>query len=423
VKIKPVVNLFIKITLMKTRFTIHALLFYFILVNTYAQVPQAIPYQAVARNNAGELITNQSVSLMFSIHDSTLTGTVVYRETHNATTNALGLFTVNIGQGTPVTGTFISIDWGTNSKFIQVEMDTAGGSTYTDMGTQQMLSVPYALNAGNVNWNKAGSVIYNANNGNVGIGTPSPASSAQLEVSSTNKGFLLPRMTVAERNAINNPVAGLQIWCIDCNQLQVYDGTVWQNITHIEANFPSVTICSQEWADKNLDVATYRNGDPIPQVTDPAAWGTLTTGAYCYYNNDSATYGPLYGKLYNWFAVNDPRGLAPEGWHIPSDAEWGQLEACLGGALVAGGALKATGVFWNSPNTGATNSSGFTSLPGGYRSFDGLFNFIGNYGDWWSSTQFNATNARDRYMSYNNSNLSGSNLNKNYGLSVRCIRD
>ena len=82
-----------------------------------------------------------------------------------------------------------------------------------------------------------------------------------------------------------------------------------------------VSICSQTWMFKNLNVDRYRNGDPIPNVTDPAIWAGLTTGAYCYYNNDSATYAVVYGKLYNWYAVNDPRGLAPEGWHVPSDVE------------------------------------------------------------------------------------------------------
>ena len=91
---------------------------------------------------------------------------------------------------------------------------------------------------------------------------------------------------------------------------------------------PSITICNQVWMLKNLDVSTYRNGDPIPQVTDPTTWVGLTTGAWCYYNNDPAN-GAIYGKLYNWYAVNDPRGLAPTGWHVPSDAEWTELSTCL----------------------------------------------------------------------------------------------
>ena len=119
-------------------------LFACIILQTNAQAPSAIPYQAVARNVSGSLVTNQSVSLRFTIHDGTATGTTVYKETQTATTNALGLFIVNIGQGTPVTGTFSAINWSSGSKFTQVEIDITGGTIYVDMGTQQMLSVPYA---------------------------------------------------------------------------------------------------------------------------------------------------------------------------------------------------------------------------------------------------------------------------------------
>src|SRR5450759_1177427 len=170
---------------------------------------------------------------------------------------------------------------------------------------------------------------------------------------------------------------------------------------------PSVTICTQVWMLKNLDVSTYRNGDLIPKVTDPTAWSALTTGAWCWYNNDSATNASTYGKLYNWYAVNDPRGLAPTGWHVPSDAEWTTLSTCLGGNAVAGGAMKETGTtHWTSPNTGATNSSGFTGLPGGYRNNDGSFNNVGNFGYWWSSTELNTTDAWYRNLYYNGGNIS-----------------
>jgi hypothetical protein len=116
--------------------------------NSYAQAPQGIPYQAVARNSGGAILASTIVGVRFTIRDSVTSGTIIYRETHNVTTTAQGMFSVNVGQGTPVSGTFTSIKWGTNAKFLQVEIDPAGGSSYTDMGTQQMMSVPYALNAG-----------------------------------------------------------------------------------------------------------------------------------------------------------------------------------------------------------------------------------------------------------------------------------
>ena len=115
-----------------------------------AQAPQAIPYQAAARNSAGVVLPNKTIGLRFTVHDATATGTVVYKETQNAVTNAIGMFIVNIGQGTAVTGTFSAINWGSGGKFMQVEFDsTATGSRYLDLGTQQLMSVPYALNSGN----------------------------------------------------------------------------------------------------------------------------------------------------------------------------------------------------------------------------------------------------------------------------------
>src|ERR1035437_5498763 len=202
-------------------------------------------------------------------------------------------------------------------------------------------------------------------------------------------------------------------------------GTAYGNEVSFTTSATEVTICSQVWKVKNLDVSTYRNGDPIPQVTDPTAWVALTTGAWCWYNNDSATNASTYGKLYNGYSVNDPRGLAPTGWHVPSDAEWTTLSTCLGGDAVAGGAMKETGTtHWTSPNTGATNSSGFTGLPGGYRANPGIFTTVGNYGFWWSSTAYVTTNLWYRYLSYNDGTIFKDWLfNKQFGFSVRCLRD
>jgi uncharacterized protein (TIGR02145 family) len=174
---------------------------------------------------------------------------------------------------------------------------------------------------------------------------------------------------------------------------------------------------------KNLDVAFYRNGDPIPQVTDATAWAALTTGAWCYYNNDP-TQGNKYGKLYNWYAVNDPRGLAPQGWHVPSDAEWTTLETTLGGSSVAGGKMKEAGTLnWTTPNTSSTNESGFAGLPGGFRFSGGTFSSIGEVGYWWSSTEYNTGNAWYRGLGCNYGYVSSGNYNKVGGFSVRCLRD
>ena len=196
-------------------------------------------------------------------------------------------------------------------------------------------------------------------------------------------------------------------------------------ITDIDGNvYNTVTIGTQTWMVENLKTTKYRNGDAIPNVTVDASWAALTTGAYCWYNNDAATFKATYGALYNWYAVADSRKIAPTGWHVPTDAEWTTLTTYLGGVSVAGGKLKETGTsHWISPNTGATNSSGFTAFPGGSRYADGTSSFIGASGYWWSSSEGSSTNAWYRYMNPINSSVYRSNYNKYYGFSVRCLRD
>ncbi|MGB4849267.1 MAG: fibrobacter succinogenes major paralogous domain-containing protein [Saprospiraceae bacterium] len=261
----------------------------------------------------------------------------------------------------------------------------------------------------------------------VGIGTTNPVSSAQLDVVSTTSGVLLPRMTQDQRDAIINPIAGLMIWCNNCvapaGELQVYNGEKWTNMIGGTSPSGTTTICGMICDVKNLNVDRYRNGDPIPKVSNNSVWDTLTTGAYCYFNNDSATYAATYGKLYNWFALNDPRGLAPEGWHIPSDDEWTAIATCLGGGAIAGGPMKEAGyAHWSPPNAGATNSSGFTGLPGNNRSGSGGFITPFLQGYWWSSTPTGSA-AYYRDLNYFNDDLHSGTLNKQSGLSVRCFRD
>ena len=184
-----------------------------------------------------------------------------------------------------------------------------------------------------------------------------------------------------------------------------------------------ITIGTQVWESTNLDVTTYRDGTPIPEVTDPTAWASLTTGAWCYYNNDPANEG-TYGKLYNWYAVNDPRGLAPEGYHVPTVAEWTSLIDYLGGEDVAGGKMKSTGtLLWLSPNTAATNESGFSGLPGGGRNDGGTFAGVGRGATYWSSSLHSKENALICFLGNDNGHQGRLNFNRRYGFSVRCLRD
>jgi uncharacterized protein (TIGR02145 family) len=184
-----------------------------------------------------------------------------------------------------------------------------------------------------------------------------------------------------------------------------------------------ITIGTQTWTKCNLDVTTYRDGTPIPQVTDPAVWSGLTTGAWCYYNNDPSN-NAIYGKLYNWYAVSDPRGLAPIGYHVPTDAEWTTLTTYLGGTPVAGEKMKETGLcHWASPNFYATNTSNFTGLPGSNRGFNGTFNPIGITGNWWSSSEVTSFAAESLTLNYSVSTAIRGGAFKYYGFSVRLIKD
>lgn len=191
----------------------------------------------------------------------------------------------------------------------------------------------------------------------------------------------------------------------------------------IEGNvYSTVAIGFQIWMAENLRTTSYANGDPIPNVTN-SQWSNLTTGAWAHYNNDSQYENP-YGKLYNWYTVNDPRNVCPVGWHVPTDAEWTVLTDYLGGQNVAGGKMKSTGTqYWQSPNTDATNESGFSGLPGGGRGNDGSFYGIGDGGGWWSSTEFNTSNAWGRDLYYYIGNVNRNPYSKGNGFSVRCLRD
>ncbi len=190
----------------------------------------------------------------------------------------------------------------------------------------------------------------------------------------------------------------------------------------------TVDINGQIWDKCNLNVSNYRDGTPIHQATSDADWlnkGLNQIGAWCYVNNDPLT-EPIYGKLYNWYAANNiiNGGIAPLGKHIPTNAEWDALTTFLGGTFVAGGKLKETGLcHWLSPNTDATNSSGWTGLPAGYRYFNGTFFYIGNFGFWWGSSENDTTIGWPRALEYTSGNFGIEYNGKEVGYSIRCIKD
>ena len=343
-----------------------------------AQSPNAFSYQAVARASNGDQIANQAVSFRISILQDSISGSSVYSETHSATTNKYGLVNLQIGNGTSGND-FTAINWANGPYFVKVEMDASGGTTYAETGTSQLLSVPYALAAGEL-------LLYRDGK--------------------SYKTYLKD----------DGGYAGL----VNIEVEQPFDTT--PTVTDADENvYGTVKIGNQVWLTENLRTTKYNDGSDIPLVTDGTAWSNLDTSGYCWYNNDSAANAQTYGALYNWYTVNTNK-LCPSGWHVPTDTEWTVLTDYLGG--LAGGRLKETGTaHWNDPNTDAINDSKFTALPGSLRDYAGIFYGIGYDGNWWSATEYDVGNAWYRYVSYGSSHGYRSYDYKESGFSVRCLRD
>ena len=395
---------------MKKLYTLLALVLTLI---TFAQAPQGFNYQATVRNSSGDLVVNQNVNFKFNVMLNSQTSVPVFSETHYVPTDDLGQVNLVIGQGTATTGTFSTINWGTGNYYLGIELNTGAG--YVAMGTTQLLSVPYAL--------------YANSSGNTQAATPNLASVLAVNNGANNSQIKnLADPTDAQDAATKGYID---------TQLQTQISTLQAQIIALQnaitAPLPNVTIGTQVWSSTNLEVNTYRDGTIIPHVTDPTAWAGLTTGAWCYYNNDTAN-GVVYGVLYNWYAVagihdTDPntpnKTLAPQGWHIPNNLEWNTLINYLGGLSVAGGKMKEIGTsHWFSPNTGATNISGFTALPNGLRVWnDGGFLLMGAYGHCWSIDEYNLDFS---YAMFNFSDTQNSNLGETQklnGAAVRCVKD
>lgn len=188
--------------------------------------------------------------------------------------------------------------------------------------------------------------------------------------------------------------------------------------------YSTIKIGNQWWMSENLKTTSFRNGEDIPKVAGSGDWAATGEAAYCNYANDSVN-PEVYGRLYNWYATVDGRKICPEGWHVPNNDNWTTLIEFLGGEEVAGGKLKQSGTeYWNSPNTDATNESGFAALPGGVRSpLSGFFAGLGTTGSWWSTSVQNANYSFVWGLTSASGTVSNYDLNKHSGLSVRCVKD
>jgi len=210
-----------------------------------------------------------------------------------------------------------------------------------------------------------------------------------------------------------------------CNKNETLtDPLTYGSVSDAEGNvYKTTSIGSQTWMAENLRSIKLTDGTVIPLVTDNNTWSNLTTPARSYYSNDSVNGKGRYGGLYNWYTVQTNK-LCPAGWHVPSDAEFITLATSLGVDSLAGGKLKESGsINWFIPNTYATNSTGFSALPYGYRYYNGSYQNLGYSGNWWSSSEYSTASARYFYLVYNKGNTGRNNIDKQYGLSVRCIKN
>ena len=220
--------------------------------------------------------------------------------------------------------------------------------------------------------------------------------------------------------------------------IQGYSFVQGSPVTEIDGNtYPTIiTSCGQTWMQKNLTAGHYRNGNAIANITSSPLWSILTTPAWCWYKNDSIAYS-AYGRLYNWFAATDIRGIAPVGWHIPTNSDWKKLIKCIDPnadtscqscitSYSAGGAMKESGLLhWANPNVVTTLRSGFNALPGGYR-YAGMsidFTDITAFGYWWSTSEYSPTNASNFQLFNYDSIVVQNNYSKYLGYSVRCVKD
>ncbi len=398
---------------------LHFIFFWVMSIGLWSQAQQGIPYQAVMRNADGTVISNAVVTLTFKIHDVAATGEVVYEETHAVTSNSQGLVSMNVGSGTVVTGAFDNINWGAGNKFLQVIMNAGNGNV--DLGTQQMMSVPYALYAEDVSVRVSltGDSLFIGDQVSIVLGV----SAANLVSSSNYGSVLLPGNTTCQNEFISVTGCGGQ------DSLLYYDR--YYSLTEIGG---------QCWFAENLATDKYSNGDLLGQDVplspqDNLNWMNATTGMYSIANG-SMLNDELYGKLYNWYAAVDGRGVCPIGWHTPSDCEWMFLEKSVGVILSdleltgnrggnAGNALKSN-IGWNSPSTPANNSSGFRALPGGIRGEMAIPITLGYSGFWWAESQneSNITNLHARKLQSSPSSIYRyQNMYTFSGLSIRCVKD
>ena len=360
----------------------------------FAQTNQGISHQAVIRDSENQPVSESPIGIRISIIHEDSDGEVVYVETHTPVSNENGLITFEIGAGEVLTGKFNGINWMYGPYFLKTEADPAGGDDYTISGITQLLSLPYAYHASSL-------TITSTNGAKYGVGV--------------DKDGNLFTFMVEES---------------PCPDVTDIDGNTYE----------TAWINEQCWMAENLKTTKYNDGTAIAYPgANNTAWENNTTGAYAWYDNQISN-KDIYGALYNWYAVNNAKGLCPEGWRVSSNEDWDALENIIPGLNhLKGNKLKScrqvnsplggdcdTDIHprWNAHGTHyGTDEYGFSGLPGGRRITNGAYQVIGTYAWWWTSTEISGSNY-GKWLAYMSGSLGNQPIfNKNQGLSIRCIKN
>ncbi|NCC88386.1 MAG: hypothetical protein EOM05_11100 [Clostridia bacterium] len=434
-------------------------IFSFGLTSLFAQVPQAINFQAIARDGDSNPMVNTNIQIRLSVVDETPEGTVVYQELRALQTNAYGSFSFQIGVGANFVtiGTMQEIEWENGSKFLKIDYDPTNTFTFSlTLGTIEFVTVPYAFAAETVVFIDATGVVdgdvlvYNEVTGKFEPGTVTAGSVTWDNVQ--DKPDFATVATSGDYDDLLNVPEPLTISVSENGDTLYFGNGTWIVIPGISFTnsgaetsgtftdsrdgtvYEFVTIGTQVWMAENLKY--------LPSVVGPGT-GSETIPYYYVYDYDgtnindakATTNYATYGVLYNWPAAmagatsssmnpSGVQGACPSGWHLPSEPEWAQLGYFLGGENIAAGRLKETGTeHWNSPNIAASNEFGFTAIPGGRRASNGVFDYIGSMGHYFGASEagvsyFWARKIYDYYGSY-----FGDESSKQTASSVRCIKN
>ena len=438
----------------------------------YAQLPEGFSKQAILRDAENQVVANEVVSLELSILHGSESGTLVYAETHSVESNAYGLITLIIGRGSSVSGSFNEIDWADGPYFLHTEIDPEGSTQYSTDGVTELVAVPYAFFTQTADEYEETDPVFSAWDKSEGI-TITEDQVTDLKDYITEETQSLADVVALGNSAqdqiknVSEPTDDLdgttKAYVDDLvdmltsrvedieDELGVQPPDAPGTVSDIDGNvYNIVTIGDQEWIDRSLMVTKYRNGDPLLSDLDNMQWENTDQGAYGHFSHQHVDdlesdeeVIDAYGLLYNWYATVDARGLCPEGWRVPTDADLTTLVDHMGGSQPPTALYMRSCRQVDSPLGGdcdteehprwrwgplyGTDNFGFGALPGGQRIADGTYSTYHLFRSYflWSSTEDPDDPERAWYRSlfYTDGGVGRYSIDKNSGYEVRCMRD